>query len=93
MAKARLLAKVGVKGEKGELVYYKDGNLYAVKAKRGGTKGAKRKCSTAKKKTAKRKPAAKKKATATRKPATKKKAVAKKSVPKKRTARKVVKKK
>lgn len=39
MAKKRLLAKVGIKAKKDELVYYKDGNLYAVKAKRGGTKG------------------------------------------------------
>lgn len=65
MANARLLAKVGVKGKPGELVFYKKGNLYAVPAKKGGTKGAKRKCSPKKsapkpKAVAKKKPAAKK---------------------------------
>lgn len=59
MAKGRLLAKVGVSGKKGELVYYKDGNLYAVKAKRGGTKGH-RTCKSSKPKaTVKRKTKAK----------------------------------
>lgn len=41
MAKGRVLAVVGVKAKEGELVYYKDGKLYAVKAKRGGKKGRK----------------------------------------------------
>lgn len=42
--KGRLLAHVGVSAKDGEFVYYKDGNLYAVKRKVGGTRGAK-KCS------------------------------------------------
>lgn len=48
----RLVAKVGAKANKGELLYVKNGDVYAVKAKRGGSK---------KKKAAKKKPAAKKK--------------------------------
>lgn len=55
MAKTRVLARVGIKAKDGELVYYKNGVLYAVKAKRGGTKGAKKKkcsASSAKKKVA-----------------------------------------
>lgn len=79
MAKKRVLAKVGIKAKKGELVYYKDGVLYAVEAKRGGTKGAKRKCSTTttKRKAAPRKKAAAKKTTARKKAASKKRTAAK----------------
>lgn len=87
MAKKRVLAVVNVKAKKGELVYYKDGKLIAVEAKRGGTKGAKRKCSTAKP-AAKKKTAAKKKAAPKRKAAPKKKAAARKAAPKKKAATK-----
>jgi hypothetical protein len=89
MAKGRLLANVGVKAKEGELVYYKDGKLYAVKAKRGGTKGRKS-CAVGKKKKAAKKAAPRKKATARKKAAAPKKKVAsrKKSAPKKSAAKK-----
>lgn len=80
MAKGRVLAVVGVKAKEGELVYYKDGKLMAVKAKRGGKKGRKV-CSASKPKPTKK--AAPKKAA--KKPT--KKAPVKKAAPKK-TAKK-----
>jgi hypothetical protein len=83
MATKRVLARVGVKAKDGELVYYKDGVLYAVKAKRGGTKGAKKKkCATKKKAAPKKKKAAPK-----RKAATKKKAAPKRRVAKKKSSK------
>lgn len=88
MAKARVLAKVGVSAREGELVYYKNGVLYAVKAKRGGTKGAKHKCSSSGAAPAKKKSApARKKATAKKKVATKKKATVRRNPVAKKTAK------
>lgn len=83
MAKARVLAVVGVKAKEGELVYYKDGKLMAVKANRGGKKGRKT-CGVkkaAKKKVAK-KVAPKKMAKRTNKKATPKKTTTKRKATK-----------
>lgn len=85
MAKKRVLARVGIKAKKNELVYYKDGVLYAVERKEGGTKGAKHKCSAAPAK--KKKTATKKRAAAKKKTTVKKKAAPKKSAAKKKTAK------
>lgn len=93
-AKKRVLAVVGVRAKKGELVYYKDGKLYAVEAKRGGTKGAKRKraCTSSRQKAStinnkNNKDMATKKKRSTKKSATRKKTA------RKRTARKTAKRK
>lgn len=76
MAKKRVIGKLSEKLKEGELAYVKNGTVYAVEAKRGGTKGAKRKkCATKKKAAVKKKSAPKKVAR-------------KKSAPKKATARK-----